>query len=112
MDILIHKGTMKEEPEPFYMKTIRLNRYEDKVETISRVEVDENTYLYKYTEIWSEYNISGQSIKKTNGHLQFVPKIRSNSSSETKADSSGSLETTSSSDEIPKIRRRNKRNRK
>jgi hypothetical protein len=116
MDILIHKGTMKEATYSIIFDVIKANNYgdeaEDDNEIISRVDVDENTYLYKYLESWTEYNISGEPIRKTNEHLQFVPKIRSNSSSETKADSSGSLETTSSSDEIPKIRRRNKRNRK
>tara|TARA_R100000656_G_scaffold65499_1_gene49909 strand:+ start:480 stop:803 length:324 start_codon:yes stop_codon:yes gene_type:complete len=107
---------MKEATYSIIFKVIKTNYYGDEVENaediISRVDVDENTYLYKYLESWTEYNISGEPIRKTNEHLQFVPKIRSNSSSETKADSSGSLETTSSSDEIPKIRRRNKRNRK
>ena len=115
MDILIHKGTMKEETYSFIFDVIKANNYGDlerEEDIIARVDVDENTYLYKYLESWTEYNISGEPIRKTNEHLQFVPKIRSNSSSETKADSSGSLETTSSSDEIPKIRRRNKRNRK
>tara|TARA_R100001594_G_scaffold142123_1_gene188773 strand:- start:1059 stop:1373 length:315 start_codon:yes stop_codon:yes gene_type:complete len=100
--------------ESFIFDVIKANQYEYKnaVEIISRVDVDDNTYLYKYLESWTEYNISGEPITKTNEHLQFVPKSGNRSSSETKADSSGSLEETSSSHEIPKVRRRSKRNRK
>ena len=109
----MERGNMNwNEPEPFYLKTIGKNQYEDRVQTISRVDVDDNTYLYQYIESWFEYDISGTRIRKHSEHLQFVPKIGNRSSSETKANSSGSLEETSSSNEIPTIRRRSKRNRK
>ena len=74
--------------------------------------VDEYCLIYKHEIEYPVIDINGGQNLKQDVTYGFIPQIGNRSSSETKADSSGSLEETSSSNEIPTIRRRSKRNRK
>ncbi len=82
------------------------------VEYVYSADVDVFCRIYKYEMEYPVININGDKSYNQDVTYGFIPKSGNRSSSETKADSSGSLEETSSSDEIPTVRRRSKRNRK
>lgn len=67
---------MEEKIKPFKTEVIAKNVYEGWNETIQRIDVDENTFLYTYHKAYWEYDKEGNQVAKYETVSNFVPKIK------------------------------------
>ena len=75
---------------------------------VFRADVDEHCYLYKHVHEYTVSNAWDTQLESEETY-GFVSKAGIDTSKQTKTDTSGSLEKETSSSQIPKVRRRNKR---
>jgi len=75
---------------------------------VFRADVDEHCYLYKHVHEYTISNALDTQLEKEETY-GFVSKAGIDTSKQTKTDTSGPMEEKTSSSQIPKVRRRNKR---
>ena len=75
---------------------------------VFRADVDEHCYLYKHVHEYTVSNAWDTQLESEETY-GFVSKTGIDTSKQTKTDTSGPMEEKTSSSQIPKVRRRNKR---